>query len=211
MGDIDEARLAKLAAGWPGGGSLPPARFATFDIRDAAATGAFVRQAVDKFGAVDGALNAAGVLDLAPALELSESAFRRSLDVNVTGSLPFSRAAVKAMRREGRIVHLASVSSFAANAKHAAYASAKAALAHRARAEILVVERAAVEIERGGETLDPKARDRLARPRPPSRPGKSKSARPWPEPSIAGRRRAARPSSRSGKRSRAARHCARSK
>jgi NAD(P)-dependent dehydrogenase (short-subunit alcohol dehydrogenase family) len=133
LGDIDEARLAKLATDWPGDGSLPPAHFVPFDIRDAAATDALVCQAVDKFGAVDGALNAAGVLDLAPALELSESAFRHSLDVNVTGSLLFSRAAAKAMRQGGRIVHLASVSSFVANTKYAAYASAKAALAHLVR------------------------------------------------------------------------------
>jgi NAD(P)-dependent dehydrogenase (short-subunit alcohol dehydrogenase family) len=130
LGDIDEAGLSRLSANWPKDKSAPPVHFMTFDIRNEASTEALVRKASEAFGAVDGALNAAGVLALAPALELPEAAFRNSLDVNVTGSLLFSRAARKAMRRGGRIVHLASVSSFVANAKYAAYASAKASLAH---------------------------------------------------------------------------------
>jgi len=92
-----------------------------------------VRQAVEKFGGVDGALNAAGVFAFGLALDLSEQAFRHSLDVNVTGSLLFSRAAAKAMRPGGRIVHLASVSSFVANPKYVAYATAKAALTQLVR------------------------------------------------------------------------------
>lgn len=133
LGDFDESALARLAAGWPGDGSLPPAHFVPLDITNAAATDAFVRQAVDRFGGLDGALNATGVIDIAPALNLSESAFRRTLEVNVTGSFLFSRAAAKAMRPGGRIVHLASVSSFVANLEYAAYASSKAALAQLVR------------------------------------------------------------------------------
>jgi NAD(P)-dependent dehydrogenase (short-subunit alcohol dehydrogenase family) len=133
LGDIDQAALDRLAASWPKDKSAPPAHFVNFDIRDEAATEALMRKATDAFGAVDGALNAAGVYDFAAALDLSEATFRHSLDVNVTGSLLFSRAARKAMRRDGRIVHLASVSSLVANAKYATYASAKAALVHLVR------------------------------------------------------------------------------
>jgi len=130
LGDIDKPALDRLAAGWPKDKSAPPAHFMAFDIRDEASNEALVDKAAEAFGGVDGAFNAAGVFALAPALELPEAAFRDSLDVNVTGSLLFSRAARKTMKRGGRIVHLASVSSFVANARYAAYASAKASLAH---------------------------------------------------------------------------------
>ena len=133
LGDIDEAGLARLSASWPKDKSRPSVHFMPFDIRDEAATEALVRKATDAFGAVDGALNAAGVFDFTAALDVSEAHFRHSPDVNVTGSLLFSRAARKAMRRGGRIVHLASVSSHVANAKYVTYASAKAALAHMVR------------------------------------------------------------------------------
>ena len=54
--------------------------------------------------------------------------------MNIAGAFFFSRTLVEAMRgRAGRIVHLASVSSFVANKGYAAYASSKAGLTQLVR------------------------------------------------------------------------------
>ena len=61
LGDIDKPALERLAAGWPKDKSAPPAHFMAFDIRDKASNEALVGKAVEAFGGVDGAFNAAGV------------------------------------------------------------------------------------------------------------------------------------------------------
>lgn len=105
----------------------------TLDITSAASVDALVGAAMAAHGRVDGLVNATGFIHLAPADELPETAFRRSLDINVTGALLVSRAAARIMTSGGRIVHLASVSSKVANLEYAAYATAKAGLAQLVR------------------------------------------------------------------------------
>ena len=93
-----------------------------------------VALALGSFGQLDGAVNCAGLLRIAPALELPVEEFRASLEVNVTGAFLFSRACAEAMSdKGGSIVHLASVSSSVANRNYAAYAASKAALSHMTR------------------------------------------------------------------------------
>ena len=104
------------------------------DVTDEDSAVALVNAAVDAFGRVDALINAAGILTIAPALELTPEEFRRTLDVNVTGALLLSRAAATQMSAGGgTIVHIASVSSQVANRNYAAYASSKAALAQLVR------------------------------------------------------------------------------
>jgi NAD(P)-dependent dehydrogenase (short-subunit alcohol dehydrogenase family) len=104
------------------------------DITREADADALMAHAVARFGRVDGVVNTAGLLRIAPALDLEVAQFRDTLDVNVTGALLLSRAAARAMADNGgRIVHLASVSSQVANLNYAAYASSKAALAQLVR------------------------------------------------------------------------------
>ena len=103
------------------------------DITDAGSIRAAIAFARDRFGVLDGVVNAAGVAAFGPAMELDEDAFRRSLDINLTGAFLLSREAAKVLPDGGRIVHLASVSSFVANANYAAYASSKAGLAQLIR------------------------------------------------------------------------------
>lgn len=126
--DTDAVRLAAI------GSSLPGAVCAVADINDEAANRRMADLACERFGRLDGAVNAAGVLPIDAAATLDEAVFRQCMDVNVTGALLFSRAAARAMDAAGgRIVHIASVSSFVANPNYAAYATSKAALAQLVR------------------------------------------------------------------------------
>jgi NAD(P)-dependent dehydrogenase (short-subunit alcohol dehydrogenase family) len=88
----------------------------------------------DRFGAIDGAINAAGLLPMATAATFDEAVFRQCIDVNLTAAFLFSKAVAEQMQDAGgRIVHIASVSSFVANPEYAAYASSKAGLAQMIR------------------------------------------------------------------------------
>lgn len=122
--DIDEAALDRTGA------AIPKAVTQTADMNDETAISNLVRLAETRFGRLDGAINAAGTLPIAKAEEFDETTFRQCLDVNVTAAFLFSRCVAKAMAEHGgRIVHIASVSSYVANAQYAAYAPSKAALA----------------------------------------------------------------------------------
>lgn len=129
LGDISGAPLAVLAR------ELGPAvATKVVDITREAEADALMIQARERFGGVDGVVNTAGLLRIAPALALEAGDFRQALDVNVTGAFLLSRAAARAMQgRGGRIVHFASVSSAVANINYAAYATSKAALSQLVR------------------------------------------------------------------------------
>lgn len=125
--DKDPARLQAIADAVPNAGS----RIA--DITDPEAMAEAVDEAVRIGGPLHGAINAAGVLPISPALTLEDRVFTECQDINVTGAFYFSRAVARAMTTGGRIVHLASVSSFVANPGYAAYASSKGGLAQLVR------------------------------------------------------------------------------
>ena len=126
--DIDEARLRAVEADCPGA----VARVA--DITDEAQLRAVTAKGMEEFGRIDGAVNAAGLLPIEPSLDADAATFRECIDVNLTGAFLFSRSVARTMQDSGgRIVHIASVSSFVANAEYAAYASSKAALAQLIR------------------------------------------------------------------------------
>lgn len=105
------------------------------DVTDEAACTTVMDAAISRFGRIDGVVNAAGSLLVAPALDLEVNAFQKSLELNVTAPLLISRVAARAMAQSGggAIVHMASVSSLVANPDYGAYASAKAALSQLIR------------------------------------------------------------------------------
>ena len=126
--DIDEVALQRVAE------KIPNAVTGIADITDEPAIIKLVQLAEDKFGRLDGAINATGVLPITAADILDEAIFRQCLDVNVTGAFLFSRCVARAMNNYGgRIVHIASVSSTVSNLGYAAYASSKAALTQLVR------------------------------------------------------------------------------
>ncbi len=105
------------------------------DILDEKAIEAAISHVTTRYGRLDGLINAAGIFRIAPLTELTSEEFRSSIECNLTGPFLLTRAAARVMSEGGggRILHLASVSSRVANPNYAAYASAKAGLAHMIR------------------------------------------------------------------------------
>ncbi len=127
--DIDEAGMG-LLSGELGG------EIVTFtgDVTQEAQLREAVALAVERFGGIDAAINAAGVFTVSPSQTLDAADFRHCIDVNLTGAFLLSRVAADAMGENGgRIIHFASISSTVANPEYAAYASSKAGLAHLVR------------------------------------------------------------------------------
>jgi NAD(P)-dependent dehydrogenase (short-subunit alcohol dehydrogenase family) len=88
-------------------------------------------QVLKAFGKVDILVNCAGRTKRTPTIEVSEEEFAGILDTNVLGTLRacqvFGRSMIE--RRYGRIVNIASLSTFVALHEVAAYAASKAAVA----------------------------------------------------------------------------------
>jgi NAD(P)-dependent dehydrogenase (short-subunit alcohol dehydrogenase family) len=97
---------------------------------------------VKEFGKVDILVNAAGITFKKPALELDEADWQRVMETNLTGTLRacqiFGATMVEA--GYGRIVNIASLSTFVSFHEVAAYSASKAAVASLTRS--LAVEHA---------------------------------------------------------------------
>jgi NAD(P)-dependent dehydrogenase (short-subunit alcohol dehydrogenase family) len=129
LADIAAGPLAELARELG-----PDVAMHIADITKETDAEAIMAQTRESFGGVDGLVNTVGLLRVAPALSLTTTCFKETLEVNVTGAFILSRAAARAMQdKGGRIVHFASVSSIVANVNYAAYATSKAALSQLVR------------------------------------------------------------------------------
>ncbi|KAI5843341.1 hypothetical protein DFP73DRAFT_606312 [Morchella snyderi] len=99
----------------------PTAGTATFiavDVTNAEAVTAAVSAVVAMWGGVDILVAFAGVVKCEDALGMSQAAWKRVLDVNLTGSFICAQAVAKAMEASGRggsIVLIASISGHAVN------------------------------------------------------------------------------------------------
>jgi 2-deoxy-D-gluconate 3-dehydrogenase len=97
-----------------------------------------VSDVVAALGRLDVCVCNAGLIGREPALDVAVEEFQRILAVNVVGAFAVSRAAARefvAARRPGRIVHLASVTSFHGSVQAAAYSTSKGAVAQLMRSE----------------------------------------------------------------------------
>jgi len=102
------------------------------DLADPRAAEAAVGTIASALGRLDVCVCNAATMNREPALEVSLEAFERVLSVNVTGAFAVSRAAARtfvANGTAGRIVHLASVTSFDGSVQAAAYSTTKGAVA----------------------------------------------------------------------------------
>jgi len=132
--DVERAQLAATTAGLRGKGV--DAMEAVTDITDPAAVGALVADVIQRHGRIDGLVNAAGILHLAPILEHDPAAFERVIKVNVTGTFVVTQAVAREMvkRKKGSVVTIASVAAHQPRFRQSGYATSKAAVAHLMRA-----------------------------------------------------------------------------
>jgi len=103
----------------------------TSDIADESSLTAVLRAAVDAFGKVDILVNSAGITKRTPTIEVSDREWNDILATNLTGTLRACRVFGRHMieRQYGRIINIASLSSFVALLDVAAYSASKAAVA----------------------------------------------------------------------------------
>lgn len=129
--DIDGDGLegtAKLMGETPG--ALDPALY-TLDVTDAGRVESVVADIAKESGGIAGIVSNAGILSVAPVLDLTVEQWRRTLDVNLTGAFICTRAVAREMVRAGkggRIVTVASVHSVAPGTNVADYDASKGGL-----------------------------------------------------------------------------------
>jgi len=106
------------------------------DVTDSSDLARVVEQVEAEFGRLDVLVNNAGIGATAPTDLLDEAAWRRCLDVNLTGVFLASRAVIPVMKRQnrGRIINAASFAAIIPSVAHAAYGATKAGVAHFGRA-----------------------------------------------------------------------------
>jgi len=105
------------------------------DVTDRASIQALLDGAVKAFGKVDILVNAAGRTKRTPILQVEEKEWNEILETNLNGALRAAQIFGRHMvgRRYGRIIHIASLSSFLALYEVAAYGASKAGLASLTR------------------------------------------------------------------------------
>lgn len=98
------------------------------DVSDLAAISAMIQKTVETFGAIDILVNNAGIALPTPFLETTEADWDQIIDVNLKAAFFCSQYAARIMVEQGRgkIVNLASTSSFVAGRQEVPYAISKA-------------------------------------------------------------------------------------
>ena len=104
------------------------------DVTDADAVDVALAEVADRFGVVDALVTAAGVADVTSALDITPEAFRRVVDINLTGTFLTCRAFARrlvAAGRPGSAVTIASMSALRVNRPQdqAVYNASKAGVA----------------------------------------------------------------------------------
>ena len=108
----------------------------TSDVAEIASLEEVQRRCTATFGRVDIMLCAAGVTKRVPTLTMEETDWNRIIETNITGTLRACRVFGRDMvaRRSGRIINIASLTSFVGMYEVAAYTTSKAAVAGLTRA-----------------------------------------------------------------------------
>ncbi len=103
----------------------------TSDVSDKSTLQNLLDECVKEFGRVDILVNSAGVTKRTPTLDLPEDEWNWIMETNLTGTLRACQVFGKQMVENGygRIINIASLSTFVALYEVAAYAASKAAVA----------------------------------------------------------------------------------
>lgn len=101
------------------------------DVADRSSLEHLLQKSISVFGKIDILVNSAGKTKRTPTLDVPESEWNDILETNLTGVLRACQIFGRHMigRRYGRIINIASLSSFVALYEVAAYAASKAAVA----------------------------------------------------------------------------------
>jgi NAD(P)-dependent dehydrogenase (short-subunit alcohol dehydrogenase family) len=101
------------------------------DVTDRASLQAVLAKSIERFGKVEIMINCAGRTKRVPSLDLAEEDWNAILETNLTGTLRAAQVFGRHMveRGYGRIVNIASLSSFVALFEVAAYGASKAGVA----------------------------------------------------------------------------------
>jgi NAD(P)-dependent dehydrogenase (short-subunit alcohol dehydrogenase family) len=100
------------------------------DVSDEAQVVTAFAEVARAFGALEGLVTAAGVIETVPFLETTPEQFRRLFDINVIGSFLSVREGARLMQAGARVCMLASISSYTGGGYVAtgAYATSKGAV-----------------------------------------------------------------------------------
>lgn len=119
------------------------------DVSDPAACDRAVATTIERYGRLDGLVNAAGTIVRATAPDTDDAAFASQIAVNLGGTFAMSRAAVRVMRASttgGSIVNFGSIWGTVGGKGHAAYCAAKGAVHQLTRAMALDHAREGIRI-----------------------------------------------------------------
>ena len=102
----------------------------TSDVQDRASLEALRDEVLKAFGKVDILVNCAGITKRAPTIDFPEEDWNRIIDVNLTGTMRGCQVFGESMlsRGYGRIVNIASLSTYVGLFEVAAYSASKAAV-----------------------------------------------------------------------------------
>ena len=98
------------------------------DIADESAVAAMFDAVEAEFGGVDVVVNTAGIMELAPLVELDLAAFDRMYRTNVRGAFAVAQQAARRVRAGGAIINFSSTVVKLAMPTYTAYAATKGAL-----------------------------------------------------------------------------------
>jgi 3-oxoacyl-[acyl-carrier protein] reductase len=147
IADADSERASRAAAELAARGQ--PVTAIGCDVRDRLAVRSAISRVAERHGALTVLVNNAGIIRLAPFLDLTDETWSEVLGVNLTGMFIVGQEAARPMaaRGSGRIINMASVSARIAHSGQTAYAVAKAGIEALTRAM-------AVELAPAGITVN---------------------------------------------------------
>jgi NAD(P)-dependent dehydrogenase (short-subunit alcohol dehydrogenase family) len=107
----------------------PNISYVVADIGKASDAARSVNEVATRFGRLDILINNAGILEIAPLAQATTEHIRRTLDINVTGLIETTRAALDLLKKsKGTIVNIATVIADQPFANMSVYCASKAAV-----------------------------------------------------------------------------------
>jgi len=125
--DVPQQKLQTTFARYAGGGRS--AAIITRDVSQAPTAERAVREVLERFGRLDAVVSNAGIMIRRPIAKLTPADWHRVLDVNLTATFLFARAAERALRAsKGAIVTIASTRALMSEPNTESYSASKGGL-----------------------------------------------------------------------------------